>query len=507
MGRLPGKANGINGSEAPPLRRKPGRWQAGRRKQGRWQAGRRRIRRGLLAFFLTLLILSAACEDFRPSTIDLAVASHRYSILTWELGNLPDKWLRKLGNLWPGRAGLPREERVAQAREFFALGQDLGQLKYQLRLAQAVKPPAGVSPSEAADEAADEATPKGPSDGPQEALSQAQGLTGQIEEIEEIEERRQALRPQAEALIEGELAAVLTREGITAPWGVPFPPVDAVFGGPPSLLVVSPRDRIYRQHTILLRPGLDHQVREGIEERLFRSENLSALVENTGGLAVYPSVVLDTAGMNYALTVTAHEWLHHWLFFQPLGRNLHKSPELLTLNETTASIAGEELGDLTFTALTGEVVNRAPAAAPAGSDSDSGSDSGSDSDSDSKSEPDPGRFDFTNEMRQTRRRAEKLLVEGKIEEAEAYMEERRQNFLANGYNIRKINQAYFAFHGSYATGPGSVSPIGEQLRELRRRSDSVSHFLETVSQFTSYQQFLEYLDYLEYLEYLERLEP
>ena len=475
MGRLPGNANEINGSEAPTLRRKQG-----RRKPGRWQAGRRRIRRGLLAFFLTLLILSAACEDFRPSTIDLAVASHRYSILTWELGNLPDKWLRKLGNLWPGRAGPPPEERVAQAREFFALGQDLGHLKYQLRLAQAVKSPAGESPSEATPEATSEAT----SEGPQEALSQAQDLTGRIEEIEE---RRQALRPQVEALIEGELAAVLTREGITAPWGVPFPPVDAVFGGPPSLLVVSPRDRIYRQHGILLLPGLDDQAREGIEERLFRSENLSALVENTGGLAVYPSVVLDTAGLNYALTVTAHEWLHHWLFFQPLGRNLFKSPELLTLNETTASIAGEELGDLTFTALTGEVVNRAPAAAPAESEPEP----------ESKSEPDPGRFDFTNEMRQTRRRAEELLAEGKIEEAEAYMEERRQNFLANGYNIRKINQAYFAFHGSYATGPGSVSPIGEQLRELRRRSDSVSHFLETVSQFTSYQQFLEYLEHLE----------
>ena len=478
MGRLPGKANGINGSEAPSGRRKPG-----RRKQGRWQVGRRRIRRGLLAFFLTLLILSAACEDFRPSTIDLAVASHRYSILTWELDNLPDKWLRKLGNLWPGRAGLPREERFAQAREFFALGQDLGRLKYQLRLAQAVKPPAG--------EATSEATAKATAKGPPEALSQAQDLTGQIEEIEEIEERRQALRPQVEALIEGELAAVLTREGITAPWGVPFPPVDAVFGGPPSLLVVSPRDRIYRQHGILLLPGLDDQVREGIEERLFRSENLSALVENTGGLSVYPSVVLDTAGLNYALTVTAHEWLHHWLFFQPLGRNPFKSPELLTLNETTASIAGEELGDLTFNALTGEVVNRAPAAAPAESESEPGSES------ESKSEPDPGRFDFTNEMRQTRRRAEELLVEGKIEEAEAYMEERRQNFLANGYNIRKINQAYFAFHGSYATGPGSVSPIGEQLRELRRRSDSVNHFLETVSQFTSYQQFLEYLEHLD----------
>jgi len=53
-------------------------------------------------------------------------------------------------------------------------------------------------------------------------------------------------------------------------------------------------------------------------------------------------------------------------------------------------------------------------------------------------------------MRETRIRVDKLLAQGRIEEAEAYMEERRQEFVAHGYYIRKLNQAYFAFHGAYA---------------------------------------------------------
>ncbi len=76
------------------------------------------------------------------------------------------------------------------------------------------------------------------------------------------------------------------------------------------------------------------------------------------------------------------------------------------------------------------------------------------------------------------------------------MEERRQFLVSNGYRIRKINQAYFAFHGSYATSPSSVSPIGDQMRELRRRSDSVEDFLQTVAQFGTYKEFLDHLDSL-----------
>ena len=47
------------------------------------------------------------------------------------------------------------------------------------------------------------------------------------------------------------------------------------------------------------------------------------------------------------------------------------------------------------------------------------------------------------------------------------MEARRQELVKQGYAIRKLNQAYFAFHGSYAVGTGATDPIGGKLRALR----------------------------------------
>jgi hypothetical protein len=64
------------------------------------------------------------------------------------------------------------------------------------------------------------------------------------------------------------------------------------------------------------------------------------------------------------------------------------------------------------------------------------------------------------------------------------MEERRQYLASNGYYIRKLNQAYFAFYGTYADEPTSVSPIGVELRELRSRSSSVRDFLNRVARMT-----------------------
>jgi|TARA_B100001079_G_scaffold165600_1_gene142119 hypothetical protein len=136
---------------------------------------------------------------------------------------------------------------------------------------------------------------------------------------------------------------------------------------------------------------------------------------------------------------------------------------MTTLNETAASIGGEIIGDRAFTAMTGEVVSRESSSADG--------------------PVDPDAFDFTAEMRETRLTAEGLLAEGKVEEAEAYMEERRQLIADNDIFIRKINQAFFAFHGSYATGAGSVSPIGDQLEELRDETDSLEQFLKTVAEF------------------------
>jgi len=66
------------------------------------------------------------------------------------------------------------------------------------------------------------------------------------------------------------------------------------------------------------------------------------------------------------------------------------------------------------------------------------------------------------------------------------MEERRKMFVDNGYYIRKLNQAYFAFHGTYAYDPASVSPIYNDLKQLRAKSPTLRSFIETVAAMTNY---------------------
>jgi hypothetical protein len=88
-------------------------------------------------------------------------------------------------------------------------------------------------------------------------------------------------------------------------------------------------------------------------------------------------------------------------------------------------------------------------------------------------------------MRNLRLEVESLLRDGRIEDAEMVMEERRQFLADNGYYIRRINQAYFAFHGSYADTPASIDPIGPKLELLRRRSPSLEAFIETAREFRS----------------------
>jgi hypothetical protein len=69
------------------------------------------------------------------------------------------------------------------------------------------------------------------------------------------------------------------------------------------------------------------------------------------------------------------------------------------------------------------------------------------------------------------------------------MEERRVELNGHGYRVRKINQAYFAFHGSYGESPSSVSPIAHELYELRTRSKDAGEFVRAVRGVRSYEQF------------------
>ncbi len=94
-------------------------------------------------------------------------------------------------------------------------------------------------------------------------------------------------------------------------------------------------------------------------------------------------------------------------------------------------------------------------------------------------------------MHETRVHADELLAEGKIDEAETYMEARRQIFWQNGYLIRKLNQAYFAFYGAYADVPGGAAgedPVGPAVRALRAQSKSLADFVNTIAWMTSFEQ-------------------
>lgn len=73
------------------------------------------------------------------------------------------------------------------------------------------------------------------------------------------------------------------------------------------------------------------------------------------------------------------------------------------------------------------------------------------------------------------------------------MEQKRQYLASKGYYIRKLNQAYFAFHGAYADSPTSISPIGLELKELREQSSSLKEFLDKVAVMTSRQDLIESL--------------
>ena len=68
--------------------------------------------------------------------------------------------------------------------------------------------------------------------------------------------------------------------------------------------------------------------------------------------------------------------------------------------------------------------------------------------------------------------------------------------MENGYNIRKLNQAYFAFSGAYADTGGATGadPIGPMLLEMRENSPSLREFMDAVAPINSYEEMLDVYD-------------
>ncbi len=176
-------------------------------------------------------------------------------------------------------------------------------------------------------------------------------------------------------------------------------------------------------------------------------------------------MVVDRASLGWVLSTVAHEWVHNYLVFFPLGWNYFASQDMTTINETVAEIVGNEVGEVALKR------NYAP---PKIEPPDT-----------NEPEPEVPEFDFGAEMRVTRLEVDRLLAAGDVEGAEAYMDARREIFVAEGYPLRVLNQAYFAFHGSYGTSAASTSPIGPMLGELRGSMPDLLTFLNTVRWFTS----------------------
>ena len=239
-----------------------------------------------------------------------------------------------------------------------------------------------------------------------------------------------------------------------------FPPVSFIIHESPKVLILSPRDEIILEKAILLKPNLSLEIILDIEKKI-SNKKYSVLIFNTGGFASYPSIVQKPNSYSHLTKTVAHEWLHHYLFFFPLGRSYFSGGEMVTLNESLADLFASEVSK-NLLSDKHEKVNQ-----------------------DEK---------FYNFMRETRIKVDDLLAKGLVFEAEEYMFNRTKEINQLGYKIRKINQAYFAFNGNYALDPGSLSEIDDNLIELRKNYYSYGELIHDIKSIDNIEAFNEFYE-------------
>ncbi len=411
------------------------------------------------SLLLILILVALKRDSLHPADFfsygtDPFTAPHKFDWWTYEFQTIFEKLSRGITSVDQPH-GLDREQQVQQVREYFSLVGEISRLESEIMITRARE-------GEAVD------------------ISTLQA------ELDAEREERLQLENLVENIIRQQVEEILLSQGITL--RLPFlyyrviPPVEFEFQSSPDFLVISRRDRIDRIGEVSLQPTLGLEQIEEIE-RLTDEFDVSSLVVPTGGVGAYPTVIVEEASLPFAIGVVIHEWTHNYLYFHPLGQHYADSQELISMNETVASMVEDELSlelerifysDIYETRL--EEMAREASPIPERIHEDE--------------------FSFNANMRKTRLRVEELLAAGKVEEAEAYMEERRQKLVELGYYIRKLNQAYFAFYGSYAAGKGwaaATNPIGEQMCVLRERSPSLVDFLNTVARMSSYQELLDEL--------------
>ncbi len=297
------------------------------------------------------------------------------------------------------------------------------------------------------------------------------------QQLSRLLDRRGLLQPVAESILEAQISEVAAEMGLTAA-GQPIPPVSFHITPPPSALIVSPRAVIRQLEDISILPDLTAAQMDTLENQVDRALGVSSLVVGIGGVGLYPTMVMQTTSINWLADTVAHEWTHNILTIRPLGASYGMTPELRIMNETTASIAGNEIGEAVIARYyPAYVPPPPPPPAPPSAQKNP--------------PPPPPAFNFNREMHTTRIKVDEFLQAGDITAAEQYMETRRRFFWDHGYQIRKLNQAYFAFYGAYADQPEGAAgqdPVGEAVRKLRADSPNLAAFISRIEWMWSFDQ-------------------
>ncbi len=423
------------------------------RRRRRRQARRGRIRRTCIRltyqipisilFALGFVVIIMQPGDRRLlEPEEIAAAGFGYNLTSFEIVNLPAKWAHRIYSSLPW-VEIDNQTRNAHLDRYPDLARELRKARDGLKL----------------------------------ALAQNDQIAASIHQthIDNLIAERNQIRDAVEELLESAISTELIKLGLHQDGEFIWPPVDFRIDDTPHILVTSPRDKIERDSVRLLQPDLTEQDKLHMETEVLERADLSAVVLPTGGLASYPNLVPSDYSLQSLLEVSAHEWLHAYLIFHPLGRAYWSNGDMTSLNETLANLFGKEVGRTVYNQLTGEnVPTLEPPYIP---------DHYKDDDEEDEI------FDPREFLHETRHEAEQLLSEGKIDEAETYMESRRQTLVENGHNIRKINQAYFAFHGTYADSPSSTSPLARQIYQLRLMSPNPGHLVKTLQTISNYNDF------------------
>jgi len=417
-----------------------------------------------LVFTLACILLLAASVPVMSDESDRARVFTRDIEFDYVGWTLDAAWVKIEQDALSLPYYLPREPRKQIVTDYLQLTEQIAQAEYQLRL---IYTDPNVTDPQAAS-------------------------TPLREQLGDLYQQQAILAPMAESVLQEQISEILAEIGLTS-GGQPIPPVLYHVSPIPMALVISPCDKIQQDSNISLLTNFTIDQADVLEEQVDKALNVSSLVVPIGGVGTYPTMVMRVNDLPWLVETIAHEWTHNFLTLRPLGLNYETTPQLRTMNETTAAIAGKEIGTLIIQRFYTELVSVVEPLRISTTDLTIQNINLPQYKPNPKDIPRPV-FDFRAEMHTTRVNVDKLLAEGKINEAETYMKERRQFFWTNGYAIRKLNQAYFAFYGAYADiagGAAGEDPVGPAVRALREQSSSLAEFVKRISWMTSFEQLKE----------------